>query len=160
MPRKDATMKIATLAIILRGNEVLLGLKKGGEIGSNTLNGPGGKCKKDETPIECVIRETKEEVGIELDRAHLVETAVITFYAAGIPDFEVHIFRTRMFSGTPIETAEMIPGWCNTNDLPIERMLESDRKWFVKAINGDKFRANVYYRGRASGFISIKFFPY
>ena len=37
-------MKIATLGIITRGNQVLLGLKQGGsEIGDGTLNGPGGK---------------------------------------------------------------------------------------------------------------------
>lgn len=153
-------MKIATLAIILQDKKVLLGHKKRGEIGSDTLNGPGGKCEKNETPTECVIRETKEEVGIELDRAHLVETAIITFHAAGIPDFKVHIFRTRVFSGTPTETDEMIPDWYDIEDLPTERMLESDREWFVKAINGNKFRANVYYKGRASGFIKIEFFLY
>ncbi|MBI2003430.1 MAG: 8-oxo-dGTP diphosphatase [Parcubacteria group bacterium] len=153
-------MKIATLAIVLRGNKVLLGHKKKGEIGTGTLNGPGGKCEDDESLIDCVVRETREEIGIKLDRDRLKEIAVITFYAAGVPDFVVHVFRTHVFSGMPVETADMTPGWYDIINLPVERMLESDQEWFPKAIRGEKFRANVYYKRRATGFEKIEFFPY
>jgi 8-oxo-dGTP diphosphatase len=153
-------MQKATLAIIRQDNKVLLGLKKKGEIGSQTYNGPGGKCEGDETPLDCVIRETKEELDIELSREHLKLIAVITFFAAGVPDFEVHVFITTKFSGTPVETIDMIPEWFDIDELPLDRMLESDVEWFSKAIAGEEFRANVYYKERAANFERIEFLPF
>src|SRR4051812_41669810 len=102
-------MKIATLAIIVKDGNVLLGWKKKGEIGTKTLNGPGGKCEEGETIVECLVRETKEELDIELTPEALDEIAVITFFAAGEPSFKVHVFRTETFSGEPKETADMVP---------------------------------------------------
>lgn len=54
----------------------------------------------------------------------------------------------------------MVPAWYDIDALPVDRMLESDRAWFPSAIRGDKFRANVYYRERAKGFIKIVFLPF
>ena len=154
-------MKIATLAIITRGNQVLLGLKRGGsEIGDGTLNGPGGKKEPNETILECLVRETQEEVGITLDPKLVEKLAIITFYAAGEPDFEVHVYLANSFSGEPHETPSMVPAWYDIDTFPMNRMLESDRAWFPSVIRGKKFRANVYYRERAKGFIRIEFFPF
>ena len=155
-------MKIATVAIVLRKNEteVLLGYKKTGEIGARTINAPGGKCEPGESTIDCVIRETEEETAIRLDSADLQFIAVITFCAAGTPDFEVHFFRTSAFSGIPKETDSFVPRWYEVGKIPFEQMLESDREWFPKVIIGEKFRAKVYYRERAKGFEKIEFFPF
>ena len=166
-------MKIATLAIITRENpvtrkqQVLLGLKRGGsEIGDGTLNGPGGKFdanQGDRTNIDCLLREIREEVMLGLDPAEVEKCAIITFYAAGEPSFEVHIYRSSIFSGEPQETGSMIPDWYDIDDIAeiaCERMLESDRMWFPKLIQGEKFNANVYYREKAKGFLNIEFFPF
>ncbi len=150
-------MKEATLAIIVKDGKVLLGFKKKGEIGSQTLNGPGGKTESGESAVECVIRETQEEVGITLDTAHLEEIALITFHHDGAPDFRVRVFYTDTFAGEPVETADMIPGWYDFRDLPFEKMLESDREWFAKATRKEHFSANVYYKERAAGFERIEF---
>ena len=152
-------MKVATLAIIRQQDKVLLGLKKKGEIGSQTYNGPGGKVEPGETPLQCVIRETNEELGITLHTEHLKLIAIITFFAAGEPDFEVHVYLTDTFSGTPTETLDMIPEWFPIDALPLDRMLQSDREWFAKAVAGEKFRANVYYKQRAADFERIEFLP-
>lgn len=150
-------MKEATLAIIVQNEKVLLGFKKKGEIGSQTLNGPGGKTEPGETASACVIRETQEEVGIALDATHLEEIALITFHHDGTPDFRVHVFYTDAFSGEPVETADMIPGWYDIHNLPFDKMLESDREWFAKATRKEHFNANVYYKERAAGFERIEF---
>ena len=152
-------MKVATLAIIRQQDKVLLGLKKKGEIGTQTYNGPGGKVEPNETPLQCVIRETDEELGITLDAESLEHIAIITFFAAGVPDFEVHVYLTSHFSGTPIETVDMIPEWFSVDNLPLDRMLESDHEWFSKAVAGEEFRANVYYKQRAADFERIEFLP-
>lgn len=154
-------MKIATLAIITRRNQVLLGMKRGGsEIGDGTLNGPGGKQDLGETILECLVREVEEEVGIILDPACVEKVAEILFHSGGNPDFEVHVYRTSIFIGEPHATKSMIPDWYDIDDLPLDRMLESDRTWFSQAVRGEKFRAKVYYREKASGFLTIDFSPY
>jgi 8-oxo-dGTP pyrophosphatase MutT (NUDIX family) len=71
---EEIPMKIATLGIVLKGGKVLLGEKKKGEIGTGVLSGPGGKLDPGETLEECLIRETREELKIELDPASLVRT--------------------------------------------------------------------------------------
>lgn len=160
-------MKKATLAIITRGSKVLLGLKRGGsEIGDGTLNGPGGKFDSalgDKTNLECLVRETFEEVGIVLDPTKVEKCAVITFFAGGEPSFEVHIYRTSAFTGEPRATESMIPDWYEIGDIPElakTRMLESDRTWFPQLIAGEKFNANVYYQEKAKGFLRIEFLTF
>jgi mutator protein MutT len=150
-------MKIATLAVIVQDEKVLLGYKKKGEIGTGTLNGPGGKVEEGETPVQCVIRETQEEVGITLTEKHLAHLGTITFFAGGTPDFKVLIFYTTVFSGEPQETKDMIPGWYPIDNLPFDKMLESDREWFAKIAKGERCSARVYYRERAKVFERIEF---
>ena len=143
-------MKDATLGVVLEGDTMLLGEKKKGEIGTGVLSGPGGKLDPG---------ETREELEIELDPASLEPVALIDFYAGGNVDFRVHVYRARIASGELRETADMIPAWYPVNDLPYDRMYESDRHWIGKAAQGEKFRANVYYRDRAKDFDRIEFLP-
>ncbi|MDB5244382.1 MAG: ADP-ribose pyrophosphatase [Parcubacteria group bacterium] len=154
-------MKIATLGIITNDkNELLLGEKKRGEIGTGVLSGPGGKLELGETLAECLIRETREELEIELDPSSLELVAIIDFYAEDEIDFRVHTYRAAFLSGELHETADMIPGWYPINDSTFERTYESDRHWLPRAARGDKFRANVYYKDRAKDFDHIEFFPF
>lgn len=150
-------MKQATLALIVRDGKVLLGEKKRGEIGTGTLNGPGGKVEPGETPEECVVRETREELGIALDPSKLDKLGVITFFVQNIADFQVHLYHTEYFSGEARETEDMIPEWYPIDSLPFERMLESDREWFARAARGEHFDAEVYYEERAKTFKQIRF---
>ena len=110
-------MKIATLAIITRRSfpffrkEILLGEKKKGEIGTGKLSPPGGKLDPGETLMECAVRETREELEMELNPASLELVALIDFYAAGEIDFRVYVYRAKILSGKIHETADMIPKW-------------------------------------------------
>lgn len=153
-------MKIATLGIVLAGGTVLLGEKKKGEIGTGVLCGPGGKRDEGETLSECLIRETREELEVELDPTSLEEVARIDFYAAGEIDFRVHVYRARILSGELHETADMVPAWYPIDQLPFDRMYDADRYWFPKAVRGEKFKANVFYKSRARDFDRIEFLPY
>lgn len=148
-----------TLGILLRNDKVLLGEKKRGEIGIGILSGPGGKQEPDETLTECLIRETREELAIELDPVSLELAAVIDFYVADEIDSRVYVSRVEVSLGEVRETKEMIPQWYLLNKLPYEGMFESDIHWFLKAARGNAFHAKVYYRERAKGFVRIKFFP-
>jgi 8-oxo-dGTP pyrophosphatase MutT (NUDIX family) len=155
-------MKLATLAIITWQGKTLLGLKKTGEIGKDTLNGPGGKFEegKDTDFIDCVIRETDEEVGVKLFRDSLKKVAILTCFSGKTITFVVHVYRTSDFDNLPRETKDMIPGWYDNDNLPFGKMLEADRSWFKRAIDGEPFCANVYYREGTKDFQGIEFFPF
>jgi 8-oxo-dGTP diphosphatase len=156
---EEIPMKIATLGIVLQNGRVLLGEKKKGEIGTGVLSGPGGKLDPGETLEECLLRETREELEVELDPASLELVAVIDFYAGGEIDFRVHIYIAKILSGEIHETADMIPAWYPLDNVPFDRTYEADRHWLPKALSGDRFRANVYYRDRARDFDRIEFLP-
>jgi len=172
-------MKIATLGIIFHQDRtIVLGEKKKGEIGTGVLCGPGGKLDPGETLEECLIRETREELLIELDPASLELVAYIIFHRgrtrfmflnkllnffglrSSAPDFGVYVYRARILSGELVETDDMIPGSYSIDDLPLERMYEADRHWLPKAAHGEKFNAHVHYFGRAQGFNRIEFLPF
>ncbi len=157
-------MKIATLLFVIREDKVLLAFKRGEpEIGEGKLNAPGGKLEVGETIPECATREAWEELRVRVNPVDLEEVAVVTFYAAGTADFEVHVLRTKTFVGEPHETRSMRnPCWYPMDGLhELEGDLhDSDLRWMPQAIHGRKFRADVFYEKRGEGFLDIKFYPY
>lgn len=144
--------KTATLALITKGNTVLLGLKvkKGADIGEGTLNGPGGKLESGQTLEECMQKEIFEEVGITVSNEQITGTkrAIITFYNGTASVWEVHVYMIPLFDGEPRDSAEMIAlpqGWWHAIDtLPFERMLPADREWLPRVLSGEEFSANLY----------------
>lgn len=152
-------MKVATLGLIENNDSVLLAEKKEG-IGTGVLSGAGGKQEQGESLIDCLVRETKEEWGIDLEREDIVQVALITFFAAGEADFKVHVFRARRFTGVLHETSEAKkPQWFLFTALPLSAMYDGDRHWYERAVSGEPFNANVYYKDRAKNFERIEFFP-
>ena len=64
-------------------------------INKGHLNFPGGKQEAGETMEECVIRETKEETGLDIKNPLLV--GYIEFPGA---DLAVYVYRSTEYSGT------------------------------------------------------------
>lgn len=62
---KMSVIKVGIGVIVFRGRQVLLGKRKNAH-GENTWGFPGGHLEWWEEPEDCAIRETKEEVGIEI----------------------------------------------------------------------------------------------
>lgn len=150
-------LRIATVVLPFRGEWILFGRKQGNpEIGEGTLNGGGGKMEPiDKTIRDCAVREMLEEFEISIDSEDLVKVAIITFYAGGIPNMEVHFFTTESFHGEPRETESMFPEWHHREKVPYGRMLAADKHFFPQLLRGEKFRTNVYYKEKARGYMKI-----
>ncbi len=67
-----------TLAFIIRKDEVLL-LNRNKTPWMGAWNGVGGKIHEDETPLDCIIRETKEETGIILTSDIVIPKGTVTW---------------------------------------------------------------------------------
>ena len=138
-------MKKATLCFLLRetdaGQEVLLAVKKRG-FGRGKWNGPGGKVG-DELIEEAAIRETVEEVGVEV--TGLEKVAILTFYFTA-PELqgenqEVHVFLTRSWKGDPAESEEMRPQWYLCDEIPYDLMWADDEFWLPRVLAGERLKA-------------------
>jgi 8-oxo-dGTP diphosphatase len=123
----------AVIVFVRNRNHVLLIHKKRG-LGAGKVNGPGGRLEPRETPEEAAIRETHEEVGLQIadlhERAHL-QFAFLDGYL-----LEVYVFVTRVFQGTLVETDEALPFWCHQDEIPYDKMWADDALWLPHALNG------------------------
>ncbi|HPX69486.1 MAG TPA: 8-oxo-dGTP diphosphatase MutT [Bacillota bacterium] len=60
-------MYIVTAAAIIRDGKVLIAQRQQGSHMEYKWEFPGGKLEPDETPEECIIREIKEEMDIDIE---------------------------------------------------------------------------------------------
>ncbi|MDP3830910.1 MAG: 8-oxo-dGTP diphosphatase, partial [Ignavibacteriaceae bacterium] len=102
-------MKLATLCYVKDANNgatlMLHRIKKENDMHEGKWNGLGGKFEMGESPEECVIREIKEESGLDIKNPKL--NGFITFPAFdGFEDWYVFIFSVTEFSGELIDSAE------------------------------------------------------
>ena len=127
---------VATLLFVVREGEVLLIRKKRG-LGAGKINGPGGKLEAGETPEECAVRETEEELCVRA--TGVVEVGRLAFQFADGLSLYCHVFRAEGCAGEPQETEEAIPRWTGVAEVPFEEMWEDDREWFHHLLAGQRF---------------------
>ncbi len=126
----------ATLMFILQDGKMLLIHKKRG-FGAGYFNAPGGRLEPGETPLECAVRETQEELCITpLDPSH-AGTLMFQF----IDGHSIHgeVFTATGFEGIPTETEEAVPIWFPTDALPWHNMWADDPVWYPQMLAGKKF---------------------
>lgn len=71
--------KISVMVIVIKDNKLLLGKRKGSH-GEGQFASPGGHLEYMESFIDCAMRETKEECGIELQNIRFLFVANIKDY--------------------------------------------------------------------------------
>ncbi|MEK7170941.1 MAG: NUDIX domain-containing protein [Patescibacteria group bacterium] len=76
-------LKKTTLGIIRKSSgEICLAMKKRG-FGTGKWNFSGGKVLPDETPEQCLVRETEEEFGTKI--SNLRPVGILYFYFSDVP---------------------------------------------------------------------------
>jgi 8-oxo-dGTP diphosphatase/2-hydroxy-dATP diphosphatase len=117
-----------TLCFIRERNSILLGKKKS-NWGKGKWNGYGGKVGdivKDETIEEALVREMKEESGVDI--LGYEKRGEIAFHYVDQINI-VHIYEIIKYSGEAVETEEMRPQWFGIDNLPWDEMWEDDKLW-------------------------------
>lgn len=114
-----------TAGIIVKNNKVLIGQRKFHDKFGGKWEFPGGKLENSEMPEDCIIRELKEELNIN----------VIKFehFISYVQDFSsykmiIHAFLITEYAGDfQISDHEKII-WTNIEDLYSYDLLEADKE--------------------------------
>lgn len=99
-------MKQTTLCYIERNNQYLMlhRIKKENDASHDKWIGVGGKCEKDESPDECMLREVKEETGLEVTRWQY--RGIVTFISDVWPCEYMHLFTCQEWTGEQISDCD------------------------------------------------------
>ncbi len=123
-------------------NEVLLINKKTG-LGAGKVNAPGGRIEPGEMPLEAVVRECQEEVGLTpIDPVYVGDLFFIFKNGHSLRGF---VYTAEAHEGEMIETHEAEPFWCDMARIPYDKMWADDLLWLEKALNGTKISGRFIF---------------
>jgi 8-oxo-dGTP diphosphatase len=125
-PRETApTVRYVVAALILRGNTVLICQRRPDQAMALKWEFPGGKMEPGEGPEEALVRELREELGIEAVIGPLVAHVRHTYRNGGAVDLQ--FFAVRQFSGEITNHIFHDLRWCPLTDLVQFDFLAADR---------------------------------
>ena len=123
----------AVLCFVIHDGKVLLIHKKTG-LGAGKVNAPGGRIEEGESSADAAVRECQEEVG--LTPLNPQKRADLSFHFTDGFALHCSAYFAENYEGTPVETDEADPFWCEIGDIPFAQMWEDDAAWLPIALGG------------------------
>ena len=116
---------VSAVALIDRDGRVLLAQRPEGKSMAGLWEFPGGKVEPGESPEVALIRELKEELGIDTWSSCL---APLTFASHAYDDFHLlmPLFACRRWEGTPQPREGQTLAWARGNELRNYEMPPAD----------------------------------
>lgn len=110
------TVLVSAVALIDRDGRVLLAQRPEGKSMAGLWEFPGGKVEDGETPEVALIRELREELGIDTWQSCL---APLNFASHSYDDFHLlmPVFACRKWEGTPMPREGQALKWVRTTEL-------------------------------------------
>ncbi len=139
----------ATVCLIQRDGKLLLQRKADGRFGGGKWDGPGGKLKPGESPVDGIVREVEEETGLRVIDPALRGSFDVYFGAGDEPHWTVHVFSASRFRGELRASDEGLLRWFPEDQLPYEQMWPSDRHWLPDVLAGRRFQATLWFDQKA-----------
>ena len=107
---------VSTIALIDDENKILIGKRPRGKTFENLWEFPGGKVKKNETIEQALIRETKEEINIDLSMNCIAPLSFSTYKSQNI-NIIIFLFISRKWDLEPICKFHTELKWVKANSL-------------------------------------------
>jgi len=123
-------MQNTTLCYIEKEDAYLMlhRVKKTGDLNKDKWIGIGGHMEENESPEDCIIRETKEETGLTLNRP--AYRGIVTFVSDRYEGEYMHLFTAEHFTGSPQDCSEGDLEWVRKTDIPKLNLWEGDLIFF------------------------------
>lgn len=140
-------MKLATLCYVKQNGKTLMlhRVKKDNDIHAGKWNGLGGKLEPGESPEQCIIREVREEAGLEIVSPRYHGLLIFADFAGD--DWYVWVFTADEFNGKLIESNEGRLEWIPDEEVTALNLWPSDQI-FLPWLKTDKiFSARFQYHG-------------
>ena len=121
---------LTTLCYIERDDSYLMmhRVKKENDINKDKWIGVGGHFEESETPEECLLREVREETGLELTSWKL--RGIITFSTDIYPTEYMFLYTADGYTGEMIECNEGNLEWVKKTDVYDLPIWEGDKVFF------------------------------
>ena len=107
---------VSTIALIDDENKVLIGRRPAGKAFEKLWEFPGGKVKKNETVEQALIRETKEEINIDISMNCISPLAFSTYKSENI-NIVILLFISRKWNLEPVCKFHSELKWIKPNNL-------------------------------------------
>ena len=116
-------MKEVTAAIILKENKVLIAQRAPGENSAGKWEFPGGKLEPGETPKECLKREIREELDIEIEVLDFFDESIYAYHSGTI---KLMAFWCQWISGDFTLHVHSNLAWVNRDELDLYGFAPAD----------------------------------
>lgn len=125
---------VVAAALVDADHRVLIAKRPEGKAMAGLWEFPGGKVEPDERPEEALLRELREELGIETKTACL---APLTFASHGYEDFHLlmPLYVIRRWQGSPQAHEGQELAWVRPNRLRQYPMPEADEPLIAPLID-------------------------
>lgn len=141
-------MLLTTLCYIEQDDKYLMlhRVKKKNDLNHDKWIGIGGKFEKDETPEECLLREAREETGLELTDYRF--RGIVVFISNEWETEYMHLFTADGYTGEMKECNEGELVWIPKKEVMNLKLWEGD-KIFFRLLEEDKgfFTLKLRYEG-------------
>jgi 8-oxo-dGTP diphosphatase len=131
--------------------------KKPNDMHKDKWDGLGGKFEAGESPEECVIREIREESGLEIHKPQLHGLLLFPNFFGN--DWYVFVYTADAFSGDLIDSDEGTLKWIPDADLNGLNLWESDHIFFEWINSGRFFSAKFTYDGDKMKSYEVSLYP-
>ena len=116
-------MKQVTAAIILKDNKVLIAQRAPDDKLAGKWEFPGGKIEPGETPQECLKREIREELDVDIEVADFFGESIYAYQSGTI---KLMAFWCKWISGDFTLKVHSQIAWVNHNELDLYDFAPAD----------------------------------
>lgn len=117
--------------LIRKGDKVLVGQRPVGHSLAGQWEFPGGKIERNESPEEALIRELREELGIEAEVGTLKLASTHTFGDTGII---ILFYEVNFWKGEPKPVHHMELRWIEPKDLASLSIPDANKRILPKLL--------------------------